>query len=63
MIPKLIKNKKCLQGDMPVLSKGNVFDIASITKLVTATAIFILVSRGKLSLNDGVGEILKIKKF
>ena len=43
--------------------KGNVFDIASITKLVTATAIFILVSRGKLSLNDEIDEILKIKNF
>lgn len=39
------------------------FDVASLTKLVTATAIFILVSHGKLSLDDGIDEILKTKIF
>ena len=43
--------------------KETLFDIASITKLVTATAILILVSRKKLSLDNEIDEILKTKIF
>ena len=39
------------------------FDIASLTKLMTATAILIIVSRGKLSLDNEIDEILKTKIF
>ena len=45
------------------VNKETLFDIASITKLVTATAILILVSRKKLSLDDKINGILKTKKF
>ena len=45
------------------VDEKTLFDIASLTKLVTATAILILVSRGKLSLDDEIDEILKTKIF
>ena len=43
--------------------KETLFDIASITKLVTATAILILVSRKNFSLDNEIDEILKTKIF
>ncbi len=45
------------------VGKETIFDIASLTKIVTVSAIFILVSRENLSLNDEIDGLLKTKVF
>ena len=45
------------------VGKKTLFDIASLTKIVTTTAILILISRGNLSLDDEIDGILKTEVF
>lgn len=67
--PQVLSSGNYFYSEDPLFDKSfnvnekTLFDIASLTKIVTATTILMLVSRENISLDDEVDEILKTKIF
>ena len=50
-------------GDSPAVGPDTIYDIASITKIVTLTATLVLANAGRLRLDDRLGDLLDCATF